>query len=302
MTWIIWTLLGTTFSSIERIIDKKLVIGKKQTLDSLIASFYRNFTYFIIINIFGMIGVFGKINIFFSIPIIVWAFFHLFGSLLYDYFLKNSEIVRYNSIICIFPVILILFDKYLFNISYSAMETIGLLLLVLGGFLVSINVKTKENAFSIKQWLLLIITFIISGSQLFLFKYYNSTLDINAISFYTNTWFFVILFFIIAILIQRKQGKLITIAKENKFLLKTFVSKLFDSLSGLFILFALVEGTVSKVYALQSASPLIAFLLVWFLVRIAKVNLDESLEGGNIVAKLFGVLILSVGSYLIIAV
>ncbi len=214
--------------------------------------------------------------------------------------MKKSEIIRYNGIVFIFPLILILCDRYLFRISYSLPEVFGFFLLIIGGYIISMDGRTRRTVFSKMQWLFLSLAFVISASEYFLFKYYNDAMGINSISFYVSAWIFVLLFFVAGIFFRKRQGMLVATFREGGFFGKTLVSKIFDSLSGIFILNAVAMGTVSRVYSLESVSPLITFVLVFLLVKAFRVNMKELLSQHNMLIKLTGVVILSVGSYLIL--
>lgn len=300
MVWYVWVLLGVFFSSLERIIDKKLVINKERKLDGLLAAFYRNLAFYVFIIVLGLIGPFGEIKLFFVTLIIVWAFFHVFASIIYDYFLKTAEIVRYSSITFILPILLIFFDKYFFNIEYLVLEIIGVFVLVFGGYIVSLDVKKRKSVFSSKQWALLFFSFLIGAAQYVIFKHYNRVLGINEVSFFVSTWVFVILFFVIGAFLTKKHKILIKTATKNNFFGKTLVSKFFDALAGLFFLKAIAESTVSKVYALESVLPLMTLLLVLFIVKIIGIDMKESFDRKDLLSKLLGVMLLSIGTYLLI--
>lgn len=300
MVWFVWALLGAFFSSLEGIIDKKIVIKKEKSLDGTVASFYRNIAFYIFILLFGFSGLFGSVTLFIAVPIIIWAFFHVISSIIYDYFLKNSEIIRYNAITFVFPIFLILTDKFIFSINYSALEIIGFFLLIIGGYTVTLDGKNRSSIYSSKQWLLLFVSFLIVASQYGLFKYYNNEFGINEVSFYISAWIFVTVFFIIGIFIRKKQNLLLVTATKDNFFVKTLTSKFFDSLAGLFLLKAVSESSLSKVYSLESISPLITLILVVFLVSVLKIDMKEKLDRSNLVTKSIGIGFLCIGGYLIV--
>ena len=66
------------------------------------------------------------------------------------------------------------------------------------------------------------------------------------------------------------------------FFIKILVAKLFDSFSGIFFLKAITVGTVTKVYSLSSISPIIFLVTVLFVVKVLKVDLNESLDNKNL--------------------
>lgn len=299
MPWYLWTLIGTFSGSFETIIDKKLVVHKEKELDPLVTAFNRNLAFLATVSVFGLLF-FGSAKLFFTIPLAIFALFSVGRSVIYDYFLKNSEVVRYTGIGFLFPIILILTDKFLFHIAYSFQSILGIFILVLGGYVVSRDFKNKKSAFSYKQWGLFLVSFLIGISEYILFKFYNTHNGVNAVSFYISAWIMVVAFFLLFTVLQGKLLLFFAIARRNNFLPKTLVSKSFDALAGLFIFKAIAVSAVAKVYALESVAPLSVFLVVFVLVKVFGVDLKEALDKRNMLTKLAGVIILSVGSYLIL--
>lgn len=301
MTWYILTILWIACSSLQRIIEKKIVIWKEFSLDPLIGSFYRNLAFYIFLIIFWLsVDYFWKMYFFISFPIIFRSFFHVFKSIIYDYFLKNTELSRYNSLTFIFPIILVLIDNFFLWESYTFYEIIWIWLLIFWWWIITIERKTKKNIFSFKQWFLLLIWFLIWWAQFILFKYYNETIWLNEISFYTSSWIFVLLFFIIQIIYKKKFNILISTAKHDWFFLKTLSWKFLDSLWWLLILKAISISTVSKVYSLESIYPIFTFLLVIFLMKVVKINMKEDLDTKNIWYKIISILLISIWWYLLV--
>lgn len=303
MTWFIYALLWVLFSSFENLIDKKLVTDKEDKIDWLISSFYRNFAFYIILLLVGILFYSNTIEIFITLPIILYGGIHICRSLLYDYFLKKSEVTRYSSITFLFPLILILIDKYVFNIGYTVINIIWIFLLIIWWYIITINFSNnniKKTYFSLSQWGMILVSFLIILFQLIMFKYYNTHYWLDEMSFYLNTWFFVLLFFWILILIKKKSKILISTAKNDWFLMKTFISKFFDTLGWLLILKALTLTSITNVYIVGSFSPLIMFLISIFLYLILKVNLKEDFSKNNLLIKLLASIIFLIGSYMII--
>ena len=298
--WYIFVILGVIFHSFERIIDKKLVVRKKG-LDPLTCAFIRNLCFYISILFIGIFGFFGKIEFFFSLIIVVWSFFHVIASITYDYLIKKNQVIKFEGITFLFSIFLIGIDKYFFEIDYSFLALIGALFLIYGGILVSKNKYSKKNKkVDYVNYLFFSYHFLISIIQVYIFKYNNITYGINEITHYTNTWFYVSLFFLLFMLIKKKHILFFKISKENNFFLKTLLSKFLDSISGLFMLKAISLSSVSKVHLFGSISPIIFFIIVLFLSKILKVDLEEDFNNKSLLRKLCGVIFLGIGSFLII--
>ena len=297
--WYVFVIVGLIFHSFERIIDKKLVI-KKKGLDPFICSFIRNLCFFISILVIGVFGFFGKIEFFFSIIIVIWSFFHIIASMTYDYLIKKNQIIKFEGINFLFFIFLIGIDNYFFKIDYSFLALIGALFLISGGILVSKNKSLERNKKTdYKNYFFLFYHFLIAIIQVYIFKYYNVNFGINEITFYTNTWIYVSLFYILFTLVRKKHILFFKISKENKFFLKTLLSKFFDSIAGLFMLKAISLSSVSKVHLLGSISPIIFFVVVLFFTKILRFNLEEDFSEKSFFRKLFAVIFLGIGSFLI---
>ena len=298
--WYVFVIMSLIFGSFEKIIDKKLIVNRKN-LDPLICSFIRNLCFYISILFIGFLGFFGKVEFFFSILIVIWSFFHVLASMTYDYLIKKNQIIKFEGINFLFFIFLIGVDKYFLNVDYSFLALFGALFLISGGVLISKNKSSQKNKkVDYMNYLFFFYHFLIAVIQVYIFKYYNLNSGINEITFYTNTWVYVSLFFMLFILVKKKHILFFKISKENNFFLKIMFSKFFDSISGLFMLKAISLSSVSKVHLFGSISPIIFFLIVLIFTKILKFNLEEDFSEKSFFRKLFGVILLGAGSFLII--
>lgn len=294
MVWYLWALLSTIFQGFESIIDKALVIEKEHSLDRLIASFYRNFAFWLFALIGAVSGLFGGMMVFFTLPLAIFALLHVGASLIYDHFLRSHEVSRFRSILYVFPFLLIFADNAIFSIEYGVIEFLGILFLLVGGFLVSYE---NRGLFSAMDWLFFLADFLIGAFGYILFKWYNSAYGLNEVSFFANTWLLVTVFFAVFIIFTGKQTILVKTAREDGFLLKTLVSKCADFLHGFFFLRAISLSTVAKTYAVTAFFPLVLLIMVWLAVHMFGMDLKERVHAGQ---KAMGIVALSAGLFLII--
>lgn len=296
MPWYVFTLLSTFAGSFERILDKRLLTGRRSP-DPLLASFYRNAAFFMIVSAFAFISR-GRISLLFNIPLIVWALLHVGTALAYDYFLRTTEIVRYNSLSFAFSLLILLFDKLIFGVSLAPHEIVGLLVLGFGGCVISVDARSLRPALAAKQWVLLIIASVISGAEYFLFKYYSRTIQIDVPSFYVSVWLIVVLYLLIILLVKRRVPTIASLRQQKSFLAGTVLSKSIDAIAGLLSLYAVTLTTISNVYVLESLTPLSTFATAILLTKSFRWKLGESIDRHNLIYKACGVTLIAIGSML----
>ena len=302
MVWFVWALLGTFFSALESIIDKKIIVTREKDIDPLVGSFYRNFMFWVFIIIGALSGVFGKLVTIYTIPLAIFGVLHVGASLIYDHFLKNAEVVRFRSISFLFPFLLIIGDRFIFSVSYTLQDFVGIFLLVLGGYMMAYNFidGKKKIAFTPKQWAFFTFDFLVSMYAYVLFKLYNNSIGLNEVSFFFSAWIYVTVAFLFFIIVTGKVKIMPSTAMKHGFIYKTSVSKFSDALGGIFIFKAISLSTITKVHAITSFAPLILFLLALIMYKQFKWDLKETFDKKNLIMKLIAVVILSIGGYLII--
>ncbi len=301
MIWFIIAFMSILFLSFESLIDKLLVVNKEKSLDPLVASFFRNFAFFVIIAISGVLGVFGKMNFFATWIIFVLGAFWILNSLAYDFLLKNIEISRSSSITYIFPLLLLPLDILIFGEKFLPINVAGIFLLVLGSLTMSLSFSkgTLKNLFSWKVYLFLFIKFIILAFSLILFREYNILYGLNEVSFYFSVWIFVILTYLPIMFFKGKMRKIVKTASENKFLLKTFVSKSFDVGGSILSLIAITFTNMTKVEAVGSFFPLLVLIFAFIFQKLG-FNLKENFSIKTTIQKIIGITLIIFGSIILI--
>lgn len=257
----------------EEIIDKVVIIKKPTKIDPFVASFFRNFAFFVFTLIAGILMVFGKISFFFNINILILAILWPLNSLAYDYFLRNIELSRSQGVFYTFPFIFLFIENVFFHISYSYLQITGIILLVLGAIIFSFDGSLKIPVFNLKSILWMFIKLATYAYFLIVYKMFEN--EVNEISFYFSTWIIVIAFYLIIIILTRKYKKLRQTAVSENFLKKTFLSKGCDFIASIFYLKALSLTTLTPLSALTSFSPIILLLILLMISHFSNINVAE---------------------------
>jgi uncharacterized membrane protein len=293
MIWYIWALLAMVASSCETIIDKAILIKKPEKIDFLVAMFYRNFWFFIGIALIGITGFMGKLSFIFNVPFLVLAIIYPLTSFSYDYFLRNNEVSRFSAIFRIFPIFFFAFDKLFFHSSFSFIQIIGILLLVIGAMIFSIDIKKNKSSFSGEGWFWM---FVYMGINMYLYVVFKiSSRTINGVSFYFSIWALMMLVYVLSLVLTRKYLKMKETALADNFLVKTIVSKGFDSLGGVFYLQAISLSSLTLASAFNSFSPLVLLTILLFVSLATRTNLKEDFSKNVVWQKVIATALLIIG-------
>jgi len=281
--------------SLETIVDKVIITKEPEKIDILVGTFYRNFAFFILTIIIGLFGIFGKLSFVFNIHLLILAIICPLNSLAYDYFLRNVEVSRFNGIFYAFPIIFLFIEKIFLHKTFSVIQIIGTLLLVIGAILFSMEANKRKFLLSWKALFWMLIRMIPIVYLFVTYKLYSTS--INDVSFYFSIWAMLIIFYIFIILITKKYKKLKETAKSNNFLAKTFIAKGFDVFSSIFYLEALGIASLTAVSAIDSFSPLITLVLLICLSFFTKINISEDFSKKTLVLKIVATMTLIAGGF-----
>jgi|SRR5579872_193807 len=297
--WQLLTLAAIFFGSTEQVIDKIVVVGYK-AVDTLIASFYRNFLFFIFTVIFGVLGIFGHLRLFYSWPIILLAILGVCNGLFYTYLLKNIELSGAAAINYATPFIYLLLDVFVLKSPITGIQTIGVVLLISGGLIFTINPQTfrVKKEYTKYVWGVFLFNIVYGGTEYYTFKHYNSTIGLNEVSYMASTWLLVSIGFIILIAIFGKWKKLRPVALHDHFLAKESASKFFDMLNSLLWLRAITLTEVSRVNALGSFEPLMLLIILFFVQKILRLKAGENFKKDHVIQKIIATAILILGAFL----
>ena len=300
MTWYLWVFLSMIAGSFETVIDKVIVIKKPEKIDVLIATFYRNFGFFVLMTLVGFLGFFGELGFVFNIPFLILAIIWPLNSFAYDYFLRNIEVSRFNGIFYVFPLIFLFVDTVFFHGRYSTVQVVGILFLVLGAVLFSIEATTKKFIFSLKTLFWIFIRMIPQIYLLVVYKYYSNS--VNDVSFFFSVWAMLTVIYVVAIVVTKKYQKLKETALADQFLAKTFLAKGFDVLSSIFYLEAIGIASLTAVSAFNSFSPLIMLIVLLCTSLFTRINIAEDFSRKTLVLKIIAAVTLITGGICMFAV
>jgi hypothetical protein len=80
--WQLFTFGAIVFESGEEVIDKIIIVGD-MAINSAVATFYRNFIYFLFAAVLGLTGIFGPLKFLVSGPIILVGLLAVGSSIFY---------------------------------------------------------------------------------------------------------------------------------------------------------------------------------------------------------------------------
>ena len=297
--WQILALTSLLFSTTENVIDKIVVVTSSK-MDTLLASFYRNFLFFILTGLVALTGIFGRLTFFYSWPIVIFAALSLGSGIFYTYLLKNIELTGAAALGYATPFLFLLVDVFAIKSPITMNQIAGVLLLVSGGLLFTINTKTWriKPEYTKYIWAIFIYNIILYGTEYYTFKYYHAIKGLNEVSYLTSTWLLVSIGFIVLIILTGKWRGLRTQAVSNNFLAKETLSKSMDVFAAVLWLRALTLTEVSRVNALASFEPLMLIVLLYIFQQRFKFKAGENFDGNSLVQKVFATAVLILGAWL----
>lgn len=297
MLWYTLVLIAVICEALESIIDKVLVVNKESKIDAVIASFFRNLGFFVFVCIAWVLWIFGPLEFFVTPAIVLLWVIWIVNSLIYDYVLRYTKLSQLTGITFIFPILLLIFDIFVFEESFSLIQIIAILCVFFGAFQMSTGHSSdgKKSMLWVKIWGLMFAKFLIYAIAYAIFKHYHISEGLSEINFYFSVWVFVMLSYGVVIMMTWKFQMLLSAASQDGLLPKTLLAKFFDFLSGIFFLQAVVLASLTSVKALHSLLPLV-ILLFSFIIQKCWVSLKETFGIG----KWIGVLCIVVGSGVLI--
>jgi len=297
MSWFFWALLSSVTSSFEEIVDKIAIIKKTNEIDALVASFLRNLVFFFFTILIGLLGYAGNIQFVFNIHFLIIAMLWPLNSLAYDYFLRKVEISRFNAFFYSFPFVFLLIDNIYFHVSFSVIGVVGILLLVIGSILFTIDIHQKKTVMNAKGFIWILLKMASYAYLLFAYKFFETS--VNEVSFYSSIWLIIVLFYLLILLFSGKCKDLLQVRTQERFLGLTFLSKGFDALSSVFYLKALYLTSLTAVSAFMSFSPVILLLILFCISLLTKIDIQEDLSRKSVAYKLAATIVLTIGGFCI---
>jgi len=297
--WMLFAFGALFFQALQNVIDK-IAIVKDKNIDSLSATFWRTFMFFMWCLILGLTGVLGELKIFIPFPLFVFALLYMGSAFFYTHLLKKIEISGSSVLSYASPFFYLIIDTILLKTGMSTLQVLGVILLAAGGISFALQpgkLKFREE-FTPKIWLIFLYNLILGIIEFYSFKYYFQLGSLNEISFYTNAWLVMTLGFAIIISFQGKWKIIASAAKKNNYLQKTILSKGIDAVGSWFWLHAVSMVAVSRVDAIGSFFPLILLGVVYLMQNIFSFKADEELSKNNFLYKLVAIILLCIGGFL----
>jgi drug/metabolite transporter (DMT)-like permease len=279
-------------------IDKIAIVSHK-TIDSLAASFWRNFVYFIWITIFIVSGLFGSFTFLMTWPVILLGFLFTASAFFYTYLLKKIEITSEAALSYINPALYLIIDATLLKLHFSAWEVAGTLLLTAGGMLFVVDSHGIRKEFTPWVWMIFGYEFLSGAAEYYSFKYYFPAYHLNEISYFFNTYLVVVVLFIFMIALQNRWRVIWKAANDHHYLAKITLSKFFDAGQSCLWLYAIALSTVSQVNAIGSVYPLILIAVIFIIQNVFGYKAEEQFTKGRLYLKIIAVVLLCIGGYLI---
>lgn len=298
--WQIFALGALILGEIEYVADKVIVVSDK-AIDSILASFYRNFVYFLLALLVGLTGIVGHIRIFLPWPVLVVAGLSVFSGIFYTYLLKKIEVTGSSAVTYAVPFLFLLVDVFVVKTHMSSLQILGIVLLILGGvgFVMDSQTRKLKPEYTKYIWGIFIFDFIVTGAEFYTFRYYNAVQHLNEVSYMISIWLLVSIGLLALVFFQGKARQLYSTATHKHYLPKITLSKSFDVGSSLLWFHAISLTNISKVTSFDVFSPLILLVLVYITQNVLKFKVDERLDGPSLKQKALATAVLIVGAYLI---
>jgi uncharacterized membrane protein len=297
--WQIFTIAALVFNAAETTADKVIMVAN-DTLDTMVASFYRNLVFLILSLIVGITGLVGAVQFRLEWPLVLVAILELIGSIFYTILLKRVEMTGAAAIGYIAPFLFLLVDVFIVRAPLDTYQILGILLLIIGGVIFVIDPLTRRLKSQYTKYILAILLFdvITAGVQYYVFKYYAVGQNLNEISYMVSVWFWVTLGLLAMVIVSKKAHLLYKTATHNHYLQKIVISKSFDVGSALLWFHALSLATVSQVNSFSSFEPLILLAILLITQQVFKFKAGEDFTKINLLQKMVATGILVIGAWL----
>ncbi|MBV9159461.1 MAG: hypothetical protein JO019_02595 [Candidatus Kaiserbacteria bacterium] len=297
--WQIFAILSLVSTGLESIADKWAIVRDRR-IDAAVATFWRNSLFFIFTLLVGYMGWLGEIVWHFDFLVLSFAVIAAISGYCYTYLLRKIEVTGIVAETYLLPLIFLGIDATYLHVPLTAAQIVGVVLLTLGGFMITIDGKTHrlKRGFSFAVWLIFIYWMAYDGFEYYLFKYLNATLKINSVSFFASVWLVVVALLLLAVVLGGRFRKLFS-SDSARYIPLVAVSKIFDTGAALLWLTALSFVAVSQVAAIGALEPLIVFLLAIIVQKATRFNIRERIDRANFLWKAFAVVLFCAGTMLV---
>ncbi len=297
MNWFIFALLGYFLYSLVTI-SNKFLLHQRATTKPLVFTFW--------VSLFS-IFTFGLAPFGLHWPGFSWLFFDIltgaiyFGALWAFYHaLDINEALRSASVIGgLTPIFVLIFSGFFLGEALGWLQLIAFLLLIVGGFLISIEKNKDGFKEKLKGINFIALAIILHAVYYVMLKYLFGYQDFITGFIWSRLGMAIVA---LAILIYPAWRKMITssIRAATAGLGYLMIgSKIAAGFGSLFVSLAISKGNVSLVNALQGVEYAFLFLITVLLSKKWPEILREKLNGAMILQKILAIIIICVGLVLI---
>jgi uncharacterized membrane protein len=296
--WQLYALAALFFQAGEEVVDK-IVIVADLTIDTLVATFYRNLAYCAIAAVVGLTGVLGHMTLFLSWPVALVGALFIGSALFYTYLLKHVELTGASALGYSRPIIFLLVDILVLKAAFSGSQVMGLLLLIAGGLLFAINPLTHrlKPEYTKYVWLIFFFETLSYAAEFYVFKHYSNQ-GLNEISYIFSTNLVMIAGLTLITVWKGTWKNFTSLLRHNHYLAKMLLSKGLDFTYVVFVYQALKLATVSQVSAMDAFYPLILLVSLYILQKDFKFKAGEKFDRTNLTQKTLGTAVLILGIWL----
>lgn len=221
-----------------------------------------------------------------------------FWVLAYLHAIEDTELSRTIPIFQTIPIFGFIFSFLFLHEILTNIQMAGALIVISGAFILSYHFSTKSFAW--KPFLLMLTASAIVAFQETLFKvvaidfsYWNS-------AFWMGIGFSIFgLFLYTCVKEYRMQFMRILKKKSAGVWIANGTNELIDNSANLIFAFAITLGPVVLVQSINAYQPLLTLILSYLVFMLFGDFLDEDLQKSTVIQKIFGVIIISIGSILI---
>jgi len=293
-TWIIFSLLAALTWAIVNISDK-YVISKLINRPMIPVLFM------------GILSIISAVVVYFvhgfekmSWPLILMAGAAgvVYVAFAFCYFkaMQTEEVSRMVPLMYVNPLFILVISIFLFSEVLTVFKYLGVLLLVLGGILISTE-DIHKFKLSKGAWIMLFGTFLLAVNQV-LTKYLLNYADFWTVFAYVRIAAFIALIPIFAIEFNHVMH--IIKQKDKKAFWLITLTETLNIVGILFITVAIAGGSATLANALSSVQPFIVLVFALLLSRFHPEIIKESLHKKTIILKIAAIIIIVVGAGMVI--
>ena len=298
--WQVYSFGSMLAGACESATDKAGVISGT-AVDSYVATFVRTACFFIATVLVGLTGIIGELHFFWHWSIVFVALLGIISSLSYTYVLRRVEITEIVAAGYLASFLYLCIDTQILGVAFSTSQIWGVILLICGGIAFTLDGKThrfQKNLTPAVIGAFLMMYVVYGGIDAYLFKYLNTTIGLNGVSFYASIWLIGLVFFF-GLLLVKGRVRLLFSKQTAHYVPYAALGKSFDVFNSVWYATALSIATVSQVSAFNSLLPLLLFFVAAISQKELHVRLKEQLDPRRAPWKLGAVITLLVGGILV---